>query len=180
MLTIFCKRTREIIANKAELERALNVKIDATKKNVIIDGAAVDEYEASIILDAISFGFSAKRALLLLNPENIFRKIRIKSFTRRTLESARSRLIGSEGKTRRTIEDVGDCEIVIGDSEVGVIGAAESIEKTTTAITNLIRGSKQANVYNFLEKMNAIKKKQNKEIGTFKNIKKVDDDGEAE
>jgi rRNA processing protein Krr1/Pno1 len=76
------------------------------------------------------------------------------------------------------MEEVGDCEIVIGNTEVGIIGAADSIDNIVTAITNLIRGSKQANMYYFLERMNAARK-HNTEISTFKNAKKIDDNGEA-
>jgi rRNA processing protein Krr1/Pno1 len=47
---------------------------------------------------------------------------------------------------------------VLHDNTVGIIGPAETIEEATTAIGNLIRGSKQANIYRFLERMNAAKK----------------------
>ena len=105
--------------------------------------------------------FQKKKALQLLDPEATFRKIHIKNFTRRkNIGEVRARLIGTEGKTKRTLEEIGSCDIIIGDTEVGIIGSAENIEKTTTAITNLIKGSKQANVYRFLERMNTIEKKR--------------------
>jgi len=41
-----------------------------------------------------------------------------------------------------------------------VIGHAEDIGYATTAIANLIKGSKQSNVYNYLERINKEKKKK--------------------
>ena len=96
---------------------------------------------------------------MLKDETYIFRIIRIKQITRKAnLEPVRSRLIGTYGKTKHAIEAIADCKIVIRDNSVGIIGAAEEIEEATTAINNLIRGSKQANVYKFLEKMNRARK----------------------
>ena len=176
MQIIVVERVAELKKNKEEIEKRLNVSISLTGKKVTIDGAAVDEYEAAIVLDALSLGFSAKKALLLTDPDNTFRKIHIKNFTRRKdLDVVRARLIGTEGKTRKTLEVVADCDIIVGDSEVGIIGSAESIEKAITAITNLIKGSKQANVYRFLERMNTFGK-QRKETSIFKKAENIDED----
>jgi ribosomal RNA assembly protein len=110
----------------------------------------------------MQFGFSAKKALTLLNDDITFRKIPIKNFTRRkNLKEVRGRIIGKEGKTKRTIENIADCEVIVNGNEVGVICTADEVEETTTAITNLIRGTKEANIYGFLERMNKEKKKYN-------------------
>ena len=47
---------------------------------------------------------------------------------------------------------------MITDSEVGVIGPTENIEYAVTAITNVIKGSKQTNAYKYLERVNRQKK----------------------
>ncbi len=153
--TIFFEKTASLIQAKPELEKKLNIKINITGRKVEIEGSTVNEYEAMIVLDAINSGFSPKDALLLANEGYIFRKINMKDFTRRkNLDDVKARVIGTEGKTKRTIEEISGCKLVIKDKIVCIIGLAESIKDATTAITNLIKGSKQANVYSYLERMN--------------------------
>jgi len=109
----------------------------------------------------MNFSFPLKEALLLTNEGYIFRKINIKDFTRRkNLDEVRARLIGTEGKTKRAMEEISGCVLVIKDKIVGIIGSTESIKDATTAITRLIKGSKQANVYSYLERMNREKKEK--------------------
>ncbi len=88
-----------------------------------------------------------------------FKIIHIRDHTKRGLKTVKSRLIGKNGRTRRTLAEISGCEIVIGDGDVGIIGDVESIGYAETAIIQLIKGSKQSNMYYFLEKMNKIKKK---------------------
>ncbi|MBI2631808.1 hypothetical protein HYW75_02285 [Candidatus Pacearchaeota archaeon] len=160
METLFFDRISEIRKEKNNLERELGVKIKIKGKEVSTEGTSFDEYEARIVLEAIQFGFSSKIALSLRDEHNIFRRIHIKDFTKRKkLEDVRARIIGTEGKTKRTIENISNTHLIIKGNEVGIIGTAETIEEATTAITNLIRGSKQSNVYHFLERMNAEKKR---------------------
>jgi ribosomal RNA assembly protein len=77
------------------------------------------------------------------------------------MKEVRGRIIGKEGKTKRTIESIADCEVKIMENEMAVICHTNDIEEVTTAMTNLIRGTKASNIYGFLEKMNKEKKKYN-------------------
>lgn len=166
METIVFERVKELKKNIPQLEKKLNVEIKMTGKTATISGEGIDEFEAKIVLDAINFGFSAKKALILKDQDMSFKILNIKKFTRpNRLEDARARLIGTEGKTKRTIEQVASCDLVINGNEVGIIAPAISIENTITALTNLIRGSKTANVYSFLERMNAERKKLSDDLG---------------
>jgi ribosomal RNA assembly protein len=173
METLFFKKTREIRKEKTDLEKKLNIIITIKGNSVSFEGSSINEYEALRVLEAMQTGFSAKKAILLLDEDIIFKKINIKNFTRRKdMDEVRSRIIGKDGKTKRTIEEISNCYInVEDDSTIGIIGPAESIEEATTAITNLIKGSKQANVYRFLEKINTIKKAQISDLGLKIKIK---------
>lgn len=160
METLFVTKTTELRRTKPELEKTLKVKIDIRGRQVTIDGEAVDEFEAASIIEAIGFGFSAKKALLLKGPDYTFRRINIKNFTRRkNLEDVRGRIIGRQGKTKKIIEDISGVYLELNNNEVGLIGPTEDIEQETAALTNLIKGTKQANVYQKLEKINAEKKR---------------------
>ncbi|MDP1695830.1 MAG: hypothetical protein Q8L29_02885 [archaeon] len=154
---------REIKKAKEELEKKLDIKITLSRKTATIEGNSLEEYEVANILNAISLGFSAKKSIHLLGEEISFKKINIKDFTKRKdMYEVRARIIGKEGKIKRTLEDLSDCEIIIRENTIGILGSAEEMEKTITGITNLIRGSKVSNVYNYLEKLNREKKKLNK------------------
>ena len=159
METIYFEKPTELKKNLALLQRKLNIKITLKGKQATIEGESVDEYEALIVLKAISFGFSAKKALLLKDPEMIFRILKIKDFTRRKdLEEVRGRIIGKDGRTKKTIEAISDCYLVLNGNELGMIVHTDLVEEATTALENLIKGSKQSNVYRYLEKTNKSKK----------------------
>ncbi len=161
MQYFYLKKINEVKKQKETLEKELNVKISITGKKIAVSGKALDEYEASIIFDAINIGFSIRTALLLKDPDFSFREILIKDFTRRkNMEVIKGRLIGKHGRTKKTIEKISDCAIMIKDNSVGIIGHSENIEYAITAITNIIRGSKQSNVYSYLEKINREKNKK--------------------
>ena len=126
---------------------------------MIISGEELNEYIFLRVFEAIEMGFSISDALLLSNEHYIFEKINIKDVSRRKdLSQVRARVIGTFGKTLKTMCGLSNCEIVLHDNLVGVIGKADDIEFALTAMKSLIRGSKQANVYSYLEKSKKLEK----------------------
>ena len=161
METIYLEKTTELKRAKRELEKKLNVKIEIQDKEAIVEGDSLDEYEAIQIIEAISFGFSASKALLLKEPEYAFRKLHIGEFSgKRKLTVIKSRLIGRHGKTKKTIEDVSNSYIIIQENEIGIISPTESIEFVITALINLMKGTKESNIYRYLEKINKTRREE--------------------
>ncbi len=166
METLIFKKTGILRREKDNLEQQLKVTITLSGKSVTIEGNPLDEYIASFVLEALTLGFSLKEALLLKDENISFRKLQIRDFTRRkNIWDVRARLIGTEGKTRRTLEEISDCIVVINENTVGLIGPANNIDNAVQAVINIIKGSKQSNVYRYLERMNAEQKKQEKGLG---------------
>ena len=180
METLYFKKTRELRKEKTELEKKLKVKIMITGKKVSFEGETVDEYEAAHVLEAMQFGFSAKKALQLTEPDTLFRRLNIKDFTRRKdMYEVRSRIIGKEAKTKRTVETISGCSVIVTDSnEVGILGPTESMDAAVVALKNIIKGSKQANAYAFLERMNAVDKTE--DLGLREEEKETEDEGDEE
>lgn len=145
---------------KDELEKELKIDIEIDGKSAVINESAIKEYEFSKIVDAINFGFTLKRALVLKENDMEFKIIHIKEHTKRNLRVVKARLIGKKGKTKRVLADVSGCEIIIRETEIGIIGEVESVEDLEKAIISLIRGSKQSNIYQYLERMNVVRKEE--------------------
>lgn len=158
METFYVTRISEVNRNKDLLEEKLKVKLTISGIKVEVEGKAVDEFEATRVFDAVVFGFSVKKALLVLNEDFVFKTVHIKDHTKRNLKDVQARIIGTKGKARRTISDISGCELLIKEGEVGIIGDVESAADAETAVVNIIKGSKQSNMYRYLEKRNAIKK----------------------
>ncbi|MBI2452054.1 hypothetical protein HYV50_03165 [Candidatus Pacearchaeota archaeon] len=154
------KGIRETAKSKENLERKLSIKIKIENNHVFIEGKPMAEYETSLVFNAIKFGFSVSKALLLKGEDMAFRIIHIRKHTKRKLKDIKARLIGTKGKTRRVMSDISNCEILIRESDVGILGSFKDVENAETAIISLIKGSKQANMYRYLEKMNRRKKEE--------------------
>lgn len=153
MKSIFLNEVQKITSNKKKLESELNVKIDVQEDEVLIDGKAVDEYIAEKVIEALDFGFSLSKSLSIKNNEFLFEIINIKDHTRRhDFAVIRGRIIGTRGKTLKTLSDLTECYLELKDNEIGIIGNGEHIKKAQDAIISIVKGSKQSNVYNFLEK----------------------------
>lgn len=158
MENIFLSKTAGVRKNLKKLERELGVTIKVIGKKVEFGGESVDEYEARQVFEAIGFGFHVDDALLLKKEDFIFKKVHIKSHTKRDLKSVKSRLIGTKGKTRKAMSEISGCEVLIKESEVGIIGDGEHVEDVEKAVIHLIEGAKQGNMYKFLERMNRERK----------------------
>ena len=153
MRIILSEDNKKISKNRRKLEEALHVKIFVKEKEVIIAGEADTEYLAEKVIEAVLFDFPVEVALLIANEDFIFEVLNIKDYTpRKDLETIRARIIGKEGRTLRTLNQLTDCYFELKGNSIGIIGMPEYIKNSQDAVISLIRGSKQANVYNYLEK----------------------------
>jgi len=153
MKIILSEKIRRILKNKEELEKVLGIKILIQEKGLSIEGKAEDEYVAEKVIDALNFGFPFSEALLIKKEDLMFEQINIKEFTRRhDMESVRARIIGKRGRTLRALQELTKCYFELKDNIVGIIGNPEYIKNAQEAIISLTKGTKQANVYAFLEK----------------------------
>ena len=85
----------------------------------------------------------------------------IKDYThRKNLNIIKARLIGTKGKTLKVLSDLSNCEVVVKENNVAIIGKADEIHRAEQAVISLIQGSKQGNVYSFLEKANKRKREE--------------------
>jgi len=153
METFICEKIQRITKNRERLEKALRVKITNRGKEITINGLPEDEYFAEKVIVALDFGFPFAIALLAKNEDNLFETLNIKDYTKKKdLATIRARIIGTKGKSLRTLNELTKCYFELKDNQVGVIGGPEYIKNAQEAMIMLIQGSKHANVYAFLEK----------------------------
>jgi len=165
MVEIFCSRIAEVRREKRLLERMLKSKLIISGRKIEVVGDALVEYDAVRVFEAISMGFKARTAILLLDETVVFEVVYIKDLTRRkNLEVVRGRIIGAQGRTRRTLEQISGCVIKVKDNAVGIIGAAEDVEYAVTAVGSIARGAKQTNAYKYLERINTARKRPHRRV----------------
>lgn len=153
MKKIISKKFPRVVKNKKRLEEKLEVKINNRGKEITISGSSVNEYVAEKVIEAIDLGFSISNALLIKEEDFTFEIINIKDHTKRKdLERIRARLIGTQGKTLKTLHNLTNCNFELKDNQIGIIGNPEDIENAQNAVIAIIKGAKQSNIYSFLEK----------------------------
>ncbi len=153
-------RIAVLIGTKGEerrkLEKLTNCKIvvDSEEGEVTIRGEPIDVYQTVPIVKAIGRGFNPEIAQELLKEDYGLKIVEIREFTgksKKALTRVKSRVIGTGGKTRTTIEDLTDTHIVIYGKTVSIIGTLENIEVAAEAVENILRGSRHGSVYAWLE-----------------------------
>lgn len=154
-------RVAVFIGKKGEVKKEIEedtktkIKVDSKEGDVFIEGEdGLSIYTAKEVIRAIGRGFNPEIALLLLKPDYCFELIDINEFakTKNSLLRIKGRIIGTEGKSRRTIEELTETNIVVYGKTVSMIGCTENVLAARKAIENLIKGASHANVYRSLEK----------------------------
>jgi len=148
---------------KEEIERRLGVKlnIDSKEGDVSIslhpendDPSAI--FRAKEVVLSIGRGFSPEKAFKLLEDEDSYLEIidlrEIVGRSPSQIKRVKGRVIGREGKMRRTIEELTDTFISIYGHTVSIIGKIEHVHIAKEAIMMLIRGSEHSTVNRFLNR----------------------------
>jgi len=148
--------TKELIEGRA----GVKMRID-TEGEVDIDDNPNDPLASLKVMDlvkAIGRGFSPQRAMRLLDEDEYLEVIELGDFIGKKsdqLARMRSRLIGTNGKTRRIIEDLTGAYMSIYGSTVSIVGNSVQLPIAKTAVEMILRGSEHATVYRYLERSRA-------------------------
>ena len=143
---------------KKEIEEATKTKlnIDSKEGDVFVTGEdALGLYTAREMIKAVGRGFNPELARLLLKPDYIFEVVDLSEYTGKSNDAMlrlKGRVIGKEGKSRKIIEELTECNISVFGKTISIIGLPESVASARQAVESLLRGSTHANVYKWLEK----------------------------
>lgn len=142
---------------KKKLEETCSIKLDINSEegDVFISGKdAFNLFTAKEIIKAIARGFNPEVALLLLKADYVLELVNLKDIARNKnhLVRIKGRIIGTDGKTRRIIEELTLSQLSVYGKTIGIIGRSENATIAKRAVDMIIEGSPHTNVYKYLEK----------------------------
>jgi ribosomal RNA assembly protein len=159
---------------KSYIEDKIGVKMDIDSEgtvNIALTENAKDPsmlLKAKDIATAIGRGFSPDTAFRLIRSEDdIFDMVDLRQVFGRSesdIKRVKGRIIGTEGKTRRLIEELSEADVVVYGHTVGVIGSFEQTNIARHAVQMIIEGCQHQTVYKFLQRKRTELKKQKLEL----------------
>ena len=160
---------------KKSIEEKLSVELqidgEAGDVTLILAEKAEDPsllFKAKDVVTAIGRGFSPDHALRLIRDEEaMLDVIDLRTIFGRSesdIRRVKGRIIGMNGKTRRTVEELTDTSVSVYGHTVGIIGNMEEVQAAREAIQMLIDGSLHSTVYRFLHRKRRELKKRKFEL----------------
>ncbi len=159
-LNVDKNKAKYIEKHKDILEKELNVKITVDPTGAVTieprENTTLDQImKAKEIIEAINYGFDINTALELKKSNYVLMVIDLRDYIDKNkinhLIRIKGRIIGEEGKARKTIEELSGAKIVISDKAVAIIGEYENAKAAREAIEMLILGRQHATVYKRLQ-----------------------------
>ena len=137
-----------------EKETSTKLDIDSDEGDVAVSGEdALKLFVARELITAIGRGFNPNIALKLLKVDYVFELINLADIARNKndMQRLKGRVIGQEGKSRRIIEELTECEICVYGKTIGLIGPVDMIGLGRKSVEMLLQGAMHASVFKFLE-----------------------------
>jgi ribosomal RNA assembly protein len=163
-LKIPMERVGVLIGHKGETKKeletrcGLSITIDSESGEVTIDDHEVEDplivIKIENIVKAIGRGFSPEKAMKLFDDDADFFVFDLYDYVGKKESHVRrlkSRVIGSEGKTKRVLEELTDAKISVYGHTVSVISDIMKMNILKKSVDMLLTGSQHATVYRFVE-----------------------------
>lgn len=130
-----------------------DLSIDSDTGEVEIrSDSSVDVYFMQEVVNAVGNGFNPSTASLILKKDYLFETLNIKDYVADDqVTRMKGRVIGTNGKTRETIEDLTETHVSVYGHTVNVIGRTEHIQAARRAVEKLLNGQSHSSVYKALE-----------------------------
>jgi len=148
-------------AAKKMLENRSGIQLNISKDGEVTyddEKEGVDALNCLKIMDvikAVGRGFTPEKAMKIFDDDDVYvEMIDIKDAIgdrQAQVQRARGRLIGSQGKTRKLIEDLADVDMCVYGNTVTLMGNSISLPIAKQACVMLLHGSEHSTVYHYLE-----------------------------
>lgn len=156
---------------KQYIEEGLQVRLEIDSEDggvtIVLSEKATDPsllLRAKDVVTAIGRGFAPEIAFRLIrNDEEIFDLVDLRLTFGRSdsdIQRIKGRIIGSEGKTRRLIEELTEANVAVYGHTVGIIGTFEEADAARNAVQMIIEGCEHKTVYRYLQRKRTELKKE--------------------
>lgn len=159
---------------KQYIEEKIGVKLDVDNEGSITISLNENVKDPSMLLKAkdlataIGRGFPPDTAFRLIrNEDDIFDMVDLRVIFGRSesdIKRIKGRIIGSDGKTRKLIEELSEADVVVYGHTVGIIGSFEQADTARNAIQMIIEGCQHHTVYKYLQRKRTELKKKKLEL----------------
>jgi ribosomal RNA assembly protein len=160
--------------SKQYIENKLKVKLEVDSEGSVTITLNEEANDPSLLLKAkdvvtaIGRGFPPEVAFRLIrNEDDIFDMIDLRLIFGRSesdIKRIKGRIIGTDGKTRRLIEELTEADMVVYGHTVGFIGSFENVDTARNAVQMIIEGCQHHTVYKYLQRKRTELKKQKLEL----------------
>ncbi len=143
---------------KLKIEKLTNTKIVVSSKEGEVSIEGEDNFNIFLttnIVKAIGRGFNPETAIKLLKENYVLEMINIRDFagkSKKQEERIKSRVIGTKGKARVTLERMTNTHISVYGKTISVIGNVEDVHLAKRALDKLLNGTPHGNVYKFIDR----------------------------
>jgi ribosomal RNA assembly protein len=159
---------------KQYIEEKLGIKMDVDSEGSITISLKENAKDPSMLLKAkdvataIGRGFPPDTAFRLIrNEDDLFDMVDLRVIFGRSesdIKRIKGRIIGTDGKTRKLIEELSEADIVVYGHTVGIIGSFEQADTARNAIQMIIEGCQHHTVYKYLQRKRTELKKKKLEL----------------
>ncbi|MBI4139582.1 RNA-processing protein [Candidatus Woesearchaeota archaeon] len=162
------ERVAVIIGKDGSTKRALEsltttrINVDSDSGEIVITGSdTLLLYQTREIVRAIARGFNPDIAQQLIKQDYSLEVLNLQDYSRNPndLERLKGRIIGQDGKARRTIEELTKTSLCVYGKTISIIGYVEDISVARRAVESLLAGSRHGNVYKKIERRNRFMKR---------------------
>ncbi|MBU1197606.1 KH domain-containing protein [Candidatus Micrarchaeota archaeon] len=143
-----------------KLEQQGRVSMSWSSDGLQLDGEPGDVWAAKQVLQAMNWGFPPQKAFKLFNDNFFIEVLNLKLLVRneKAITRYKGRIIGVQGKAKRTIEELSGAFIAISDEDVAILGEFEDLQDAKEGILRLLEGATHSTVFAYLEKRNREKR----------------------
>lgn len=175
-LKITKDRIAVLIGTKGETKKDLesasgcSIQVDSKEGDVTLSGKdAITLFALREVVKAIARGFNPDLAKQLLKQDYNLEVILLNDYSKEKSHQQRlkGRVIGMNGKSRNTIEELTECYISVYGKTISIIGKIEMTGICKRAVETLLAGSPHSNVYKWLERQRKLMRKSDMNINGF-------------
>ncbi len=151
-IALFTKNNRALLR---QVEKRGGVSVELKDGYAEIEGEGGADWIAEQVLKALAAGFPQLAAYKLFEDDYYLEALSLQDAFRRNeklVERYKARVIGAEGKAKRTIEHFSGAWLSIPGDEVLFLGRFDDIKLAREAVLRLLEGQNHSSVFHYLER----------------------------